>query len=143
MSASDLLPGKGLEGIIAAKSSICWIDGDAGVLAYRGIDIHELAVHSNFEETAYLLWYGHLPNRQQLDTLRRELAAARVLHPRIYDFLRMAPQDAVPMEVLRTAVSMLSFYDADEKENSHDANLRKAYRLTSQIAMIIAVFDRI
>ena len=67
MAASAALPTKGLEGIVATKSSICWIDGDAGVLAYRGIDIHELAVHSDFEETTYLLWYGRLPNRAELD----------------------------------------------------------------------------
>jgi citrate synthase len=143
MSASAVLPGKGLEGIVAAKSSICWIDGAAGVLAYRGIDIHELAVHSDFEETAYLLWYGHLPNRRQLETLHKDLASERVLPPRLYDLLRMVPQDAVPMEVLRTAVSLLSLYDPDEKDNSHDANLRKAIRLTSQTSMIVAVFDRI
>ena len=143
MAASAVLPGKGLEGIVAAKSSICWIDGAAGVLAYRGIDIHELAVHSDFEETAYLLWYGRLPNRQELAQLQKDLAAERKLHPRIYDFLRMVPKEAVPMEVLRTAVSLLSLYDPDENDSSHEANLRKSFRLTSQIAMIVAVFDRL
>lgn len=143
MAASATLPVKGLEGIIATKSSICWIDGAAGVLAYRGIDIHDLADHSDFEETTYLLWYGRLPNKEELTQFRKDLAASRTLNWRIYDFLRMVPHDATPMEVLRTAVSLLSLYDPDEKDSSHDANLRKAYRITSQIAMIVAIFDRI
>ena len=134
---------KGLEGIIATKSSICWIDGEAGVLAYRGIDIHELAEHSNFEETTYLLWFGKLPTPAQLTEFRKELAAARTLNWRIYDFLRSVPHESTPMEVLRTAVSLLSLYDPDEKDSTHDSNVRKAYRLTSQIAMIVAIFDRI
>lgn len=141
--ASAVLPIKGLEGIIATKSSICWIDGEAGVLAYRGIDIHDLANHSNFEETTYLLWFGVLPTESQLADFRRELASARALNWRIYDFLRSVPYESTPMEVLRTAVSLLSLYDPDEKDSTHDSNVRKSYRLTSQIAMIVAIFDRI
>jgi citrate synthase len=141
--ASAVLPIKGLEGIIATKSAICYIDGEAGVLAYRGIDIHELAEHSDFEETTYLLWFGKLPNATELVDFKKELAASRTLNWRIYDFLRMVPHDATPMEVLRTAVSLLSLYDPDEKDSSHDSNVRKGYRITSQIAMIVAIFDRI
>jgi len=140
---STVLPIKGLEGIIATKSSICWIDGDAGVLSYRGIDIHQLAEHSNFEETTYLLWFGVLPTASQLVEFRKELAFSRALNWRIYEFLRNVPTDATPMEVLRTAVSLLSLYDPDEKDSSHESNVRKSYRLTSQIAMIVAIFDRI
>jgi citrate synthase len=134
---------KGLEGIVATTSSICWIDGDAGVLAYRGIDIHKLAEQSNFEETTYLLWNGRLPKAPELDAFRKELAKARVLDPKIVELLRSFPKDVTPMEVLRTAVSALSCYDADEKDNSHDANLRKSFRLTAQIAMLVALYDRI
>jgi citrate synthase len=134
---------KGLEGIVATTSSICWIDGDAGVLAYRGIDIHKLAEQSNFEETTYLLWNGRLPKAGELDVFRRELAKARVLDPKIIELLRSFPKDVTPMEVLRTAVSALSCYDSDEQDNSHDANLRKSFRLTSQIAMLVADYDRI
>jgi citrate synthase len=134
---------KGLEGIVATTSSICWIDGDAGVLAYRGIDIHKLAEQSNFEETTYLLWNGRLPKAGELDVFREELAKARVLDPKIIELLRSFPKDVTPMEVLRTAVSALSCYDADEQDNSHDANLRKSFRLTSQIAMLVADYDRI
>jgi citrate synthase len=134
---------KGLEGIVATTSGVCYIDGDAGVLAYRGIDIHELADHSNFEETCYLLWFGKLPNAGELKELRERLAAERTLDPGIIKFLREAPRTALPMDVLRTAVSALAFYDADNRKNDHDANVRKAIRLTSQIAMIVAAYDRI
>ena len=135
--------GKGLEGIVAANSGICWIDGDAGVLSYRGIDIHDLAVHSNFEETTYLLWNGILPNELALREFQSQLALARSIDHRIIDMLRSFPVSASPMEVLRTAVSALSLYDADEKDNSHDANVRKSYNLTAQIAMLVAIYDRL
>lgn len=135
--------GKGLEGVIAASSGICWIDGEAGVLSYRGIDIHDLADNSTFEETTYLLWNGALPNRLQLREFQSHLAQSRELDGRIVDMLRSFPSSATPMEVLRTTVSALSFYDADEKDNSHDANVRKAYNLTAQIATIVAIYDRL
>jgi citrate synthase len=134
---------RGLEGIVAANSGICWIDGDAGVLAYRGIDIHELAQRSTFEETSYLLWFGALPTASQLAEFRKHLAAARTLPEGILRLLEDLPRNGTPMEVLRTAVSALSFYDPDEKDNTHDANVRKSYRLTSQIALIVATYDRI
>ena len=140
---STAVAGKGLEGIVAANSGICWIDADAGVLAYRGIDIHELAVNSTFEETTYLLWNGILPNQLELREFQAQLALARSIDQRIVDMLRAFPTSATPMEVLRTAVSALSFYDADEKDNSHDANVRKSYNLTAQIAMLVAIYDRI
>ena len=135
--------GKGLEGIVAAHSGICWIDGEEGILSYRGIDIHELAVHSNFEETAFLLWNGKLPTEAELAEFTKKLAEARVVDPAIIELLKSFPKTATPMEVLRTAVSALSFYDADEKDNTHDANVRKAFRLTAQIGMIVAIYDRL
>jgi len=134
---------KGLEGVVATNSSICYIDGDQGILAYRGIDIHELADHSNFEETCYLLWFGRLPKRDELTDLRKKLAAERKLDPAIIDLLRRAPKTALPMDVLRTAVSALSFYDPEDKKNDHEAKVHKAIRLTSQIAMIVTAYDRI
>jgi 2-methylcitrate synthase len=143
MSTAAAQQGRGLEGVVATKSSICWIDGDAGVLSYRGIDIHELATRSTFEETTYLLWFGKLPTADELSGFSANLAAARALDPKILDLLRSVPSSATPMEVLRTAVSLLSMYDADEKDSSHDANVRKSYRLTAQIAMIVAIYDRI
>jgi citrate synthase len=140
---STAVVGKGLEGIVAANSGICWIDGDAGVLAYRGIDIHELAERSNFEETTYLLWFGKLPRRAELDSFCKRLTEARSLDPKMIDLLRSFPKSATPMEVLRTAVSALSFYDPDESDNQHDANVSKSFRLTSQIAMLVAAYDRL
>jgi citrate synthase len=136
--------GKGLEGIVAANSGICWIDGEAGVLAYRGIDIHELAEKSTFEETTYLLWNGRLPNKEELAAFSSELAESRHLDPRVIDLLRYFPKDATPMEILRTVVSSLSFFDTtDEAAVDHDSNVRKSFHLTAQIAMIVAMYDRI
>ena len=140
---STAVAGKGLEGIVAANSGICYIDGEACVLAYRGIDIHELAEKSTFEETTYLLWNGRLPSELELREFSSQLALARSLDQRIIEMLKTFPRSATPMEVLRTTVSALSFYDADEKDSSHDANVRKAYNLTAQIAMIVAIYDRI
>jgi 2-methylcitrate synthase len=136
-------PPKGLEGVVATNSSICYIDGDRGVLAYRGIDIHELADHSTFEETCYLLWFGKLPTRSQLRELKDRLAEERKLDASIIHRLHLAPKHALPMDVLRTLVSALSFYDPEYQKNDHDANVNKAIRLTSQIAMIVAAYDRI
>ena len=134
---------KGLEGVVATTSAICFIDGEKGVLAYRGIDIHELADHSTFEETCYLLWNGRLPTRVQLRELHERLAEERKVDASIITLLRTAPRHALPMDVLRTAVSALSFYDAEEKTNDREANVHKAIRLTSQVSMIVAAYDRI
>jgi citrate synthase len=134
---------KGLEGVTAVNSGICYIDGDQGVLAYRGIDIHELADSSNFEECCYLLWFGRLPNRAELQELRLNMARERKLDASIISLLRQAPKHGLPMDVLRTIVSALSFYDPEEKVNDADANVRKSIRLTSQIAYVVAAYDRI
>src|SRR5437763_1015127 len=134
---------KGLEGVVATTSKICYIDGERGVLAYRGIDIHELAEKSTFEETCYLLWFGKLPTDNELKDLRQRLAAERKLDPAVVQFLRELPKGATPMDVLRTAVSALGLYDREEKNNDHAANVSKAVRLTSQIAMIVAAYDRL
>jgi citrate synthase len=134
---------KGLEGVVATASKICYIDGDQGVLAYRGIDIHELADNSTFEEICYLLWNGSLPSRSELKDLQQRLAAERKLDPAIIEFLRNVPKSSNPMDVLRTAVSTLGLYDPEEKNNDHAANVSKAIRLTSQIAMIVAAYDRL
>ena len=134
---------KGLQDVVANESSICFIDGERGILSYRGIDIHELADHSTFEETTYLLWNGKLPTASELKQFSRHLATARVLPREVIDFLRTLPKTASPMEVLRTTVSLLSVYATDANSTTHEANLRKSFDLTSQIAMIVACFDRI
>jgi citrate synthase len=142
-SVTSLHAPKGLEGVVATTSSICYIDGEQGVLAYRGYDIHDLADHSTFEEVCHLLWFGHLPNPNELKVLSQRLAGERKLNPSILDLLRLAPKHALPMDVLRTVVSALSFYDPEYDRNDHDANVSKAIRLTSQLAMIVANYDRI
>ena len=142
MSTANV-PTRGLEGVVAGNSSICFIDGDQGILSYRGIDIHELADNSTFEEICYLLWYGALPKKKELALLREHLAAERKLNDGVLNLLRQAPRKAPPMSVLRTAISALALYDADAEAMDHEANLRKAIRLVSQTAMLIASYDRI
>src|ERR1700736_6966163 len=101
---SSAVVGKGLAGVVAANSGICWIDGDAGVLAYRGIDIHELAQKSTFEETAYLLWFGKLPNEEELKEFSQHLAEARTLSPDAMNLLGSFPKTQTPMERRGTPV---------------------------------------
>src|SRR5271168_862561 len=104
---------KGLEGVVATTSSICYIDGEQGVLAYRGYDIHDLADRSTFEEVCYLLWFGRLPTADELQTLSLRLASERKLDASIITLLKLAPRHSLPMDVLRTVVSALSFYDPE------------------------------
>src|ERR1700730_3574726 len=142
-SVTSLHAPKGLEGVVATTSSICYIDGDEGVLAYRGYDIHDLADHSTFEEVCYLLWFGRLPKADELKSLKQRMADERKLDASVIALLKMAPKPALPMDVLRTIVSALSFYDPEYDRNDHHPNVNKAIRLTSQIAMIVANYDRI
>src|SRR5258705_7503784 len=93
---------KGLEGVVATTSSICYIDADQGVLAYRGYDIHDLADHSTFEEVCYLLWFGRLPNADELKQIKQRLAEERKLDPSVNKLLQLAPKHALPMDALRT-----------------------------------------
>ncbi|MBP1906714.1 citrate synthase [Paenibacillus turicensis] len=132
---------KGLEGIVAATSSISSIH--AGILTYRGINIDELAEHASYEETAYLLWYGHLPNEEELTELRARLSHHSALPEQIIQQLKMVPKDANPMAVLRTAVSALAFYDEDADHTSKESNQAKAIKLQAQIPTIIAAYARI
>src|SRR5499427_3806932 len=133
----------GLEDVIAGESSICYIDGNKGILAYRGYNIHELATNSTFEETCYLLWFGRLPKQPELDDLSRKLASSRAVPQQVIDAMKALPKTALPMEVLRTTVSMLSMYDSEAEDMSPEANLRKAIRLTAQTATIVTAFHRI
>jgi len=134
---------RGLEDVVAGSSAICYIDGENGILAYRGIDIHELADNATFEEVTYLLWHGKLPTRSELAEFSLQLARERKLDAQIISLLRQAPRHALPMDVLRTIVSSLSFFDPEEKVNTKEANYHKAQRLFSQIAMVVAAYDRI
>src|SRR5580692_6858885 len=132
----------GLEGIIAAESQICYIDGDAGILSYRGFNIHTLAEKATFEEVGFLLWRGVLPKQAELDALKKELVAHREIPAEVTAFLKQTGKSA-PMDVLRTAVSMLSLYDPMAKDMSPEANATKAVKLMSQTATIVTTFDRL
>ncbi len=142
MTTTSAKPG-GLEDVVAATSAICEVDGKEGRLLYYGIDVKDLAAHSSFEETVYLLWHGRLPARDELATLREGLAAERALPVEVSRMLRDFPKEAVPMEVLRTAVSLLSMYDPDDADNGREANVRKATRLVAQTPTIVAALQAI
>lgn len=133
---------RGLKGVYFDRSRVCYIDGRAGELRYRGYSIHDLAEHSTFEETCYLLLKGELPTRPQLEAFTAELKAARALPPAIYDVIRTV-KNAHPMDVLRTAVSALSAFDPETADKSIEATLRKGIRLTSQVPMIVAAHEHI
>ena len=135
-SESKVAVHRGLKDICFDRSPTTFIDGRAGKLRYRGYSIHDLAEHSNFEETAYLLLYGELPNADQFAEFDAELKASRALPAPIYDIIR-ATQDAHPMDVLRTAVSALAAFDPEVNDNSLAATRRKGIRLTSQVPIIV------
>jgi len=135
--------GAGLEGVVAAESSIGDVDGVNGVLIYQGLNIHDLAEHSTFEETVFLLWHGRLPQREELDALRSELAASRRLPAEALELMRDFPHDAEPMDVLRTAVSALAFYDKGSRDLSREGALRTATKLTAQLPVVVATFERL
>lgn len=132
---------RGLEGVVAAQSSICSIVD--GVLSYGGINVDELAENATFEEVVYLLWHGALPKRDQLETLKKQLGANAVVPPEVIDSIRSYPQGVHPMAALRTAVSSLALYDAEAQDMSSEANYRKAIRLMAQTPTIVAAFERI
>jgi citrate synthase len=134
--------GAGLEGVVAAESQICYIDGAAGILSYQGFNIHTLAENATFEEVIYLLWHGRLPKQAELNDLKSNLAAARPIPAEVTAFLAGAGKKP-PMDVLRTAVSMLGLYDPDARENSIEASTGKALRLMAQTATIVTTFDRL
>jgi citrate synthase len=132
----------GLEGVVAAATETSLVDGKNGRLVYRGYDIDDLAAHSTYEEVCHLVWYGRLPSRRELTELQAGLASQRELPEEIERLIGESPAGAHPMDVLRTAVSALGMYDPDARDNSHEANLRKAIRLTAQVPTIVAYFER-
>src|SRR5579871_3090274 len=132
----------GLEGIVAAESEICFIDGDRGILSYRGFNIHTLADNATFEEVIYLLWHGALPKQSELNALKAGLVKYRPIPKEVVSFLGTVTK-MPPMDVLRTAVSMLGLYDPQARDNSIEASVEKAARLMSQTATIVTTFDRV
>jgi len=135
--------GAGLRDVVVAPSSICFIDGEAGLLAYGGYNIHELAENSTFEEVVFLLWNGRLPNKSELAELDAALDANRMVPAELIAMMKSFPKNAIPMDSLRTAVSALAFFDPDQGDNSPEARKRKAIRLTAQFGTIVAAIDRI
>ena len=133
---------RGLQGIYADRTETTYIDGKEGTLEYRGYSIHDLAENSTFEEVAYLLLYGSLPNKTELNKLDQELKAARGLPTPILDIIAQI-KAAHPMDVLRTAVSALSAYDPDSGDKSPEATYRVGIRLTSQVSEIIMAHHNI
>src|SRR5579864_3685353 len=142
MALTTTASGAGLEGVIAGESEICFIDGDEGILSYRGYNIHTLANHATFEEVIFLLWNGRLPRQSELDELKTQLVEHRPIPKTLVDFLGTVGK-AEPMDVLRTAVSMLSLYDPEARDQSPVANARKAVKLMAQTATIVTTFDRL
>jgi citrate synthase len=135
--------GAGLEGVVATSSKICYIDGDKGILSYSGYNIHTLADHASFEEVICLLWNGKLPLPNELQKLKTSLTAERELPREVTAFLKSAPKGASAMDVLRTAISMLSLYDPAAGDMSTEANTAKAIRLMARVATIVTSFDRL
>jgi citrate synthase len=133
---------RGLEGVVVASTSISKVDGDKGALIYRGIDIHELAQNSTFEETVWLLWQGSLPEDDVLRRFSADLQRDRAVPEPVLDIVRRAPRQADTMATLRTAVSALSAHDPDAEDNSLEAQRRKARRLTASLATLVAAIGR-
>ena len=141
MSTAEGKPRGGLEDVVAATSSICYLDGNQGVLAYYGYDIHDLARGASFEEVCYLLWHGRMPNRTELGDLQSQLAADRPLDESILRLMKQLPAND-GMDMLRTLTSALGQYDPLTGDNTPQANYRKAVRLTAQMASIVATYGR-
>lgn len=133
----------GLEGVVAAPSAICLIDGEAGRLIYRGYEIDDLVEHCSFEETAYLLWHTDLPDKSQLAQLRKDFSNSMGMPTSVMNVLKALPTTTQPMDALRTACSALAGEDPDLKSNEPDADYRKAIRLTAQFPTIVCAFHRL
>lgn len=134
---------RGLEGVIALSSELSYIDGQEGTLIYRGYNIRDLALGTSFEEVAHLLWKGALPEAGELERLNAQLRAERALPPLVLELLEKTPEEANPMAVLRSAVSLLALFDHEADDASPEANLRKAIRLTARIPTVIAAYARL
>ncbi len=134
---------KGLDDVYVKESSICLVDGIEGRLLYRGWDIRDLAAHSSFEETVYILIHGRLPTQEELAETKRALGEVRGIGTEVVKLLRCMPQDAPPIDVLRTAVSYLSNFDSERDDPTRGANMRKAQRLIGKMPTLVAAHHRI
>ena len=134
---------KGLDNVYVKESKICFIDGEASKLFYRGYSIDDLSEHSTFEETTYLLIYGWLPTKSQLDEFKGRIESHRTLEPGVLQLIRSCPASSDPMDVLRTAVSALGVYDPHPMADSIEERIDKALRILAKTPTIITAFDRI
>lgn len=134
----------GLRGVVAAQSSIGDVNGEEGILIYQGYDIHDLAEHSTFEEVIYLLWNGRLPKQEELDELNAQIRANYAIPSEIVDLMKTFPKDADPMDVLRTSVSALGFYDKETAHKTDRENaVKAAIKLTAQFPTVVTAWERI
>src|SRR4030095_14102168 len=136
----------GLRGVVAASSSIGDVNGEKGELIYQGLNIHDLATKSTFEEVVFLLWNGRLPKRAELDELRQSLAASYQLPGEIVDLMKgmyaRVPKGSEPMDALRTVVSAMAMFDEESRDLSREASIRVATRLTARFPTIVAAIER-
>jgi len=142
MSSTITPTAAGLEGVVAGESEICYIDGYEGILSYRGYNIHTLADSATFEEVIWLLWKGWLPKQAELDKLKADIFAHYSIPAQVLEFIK-ANLKATPMDLLRTAVSMLSLYDPQAKDMSPEANQLKATKLMAQTSTIVSSLGRL
>ena len=133
----------GLRGVVAAQSAIGDVNGDEGKLIYQGYDIHDLAEHSTFEEVVFLLWNGRLPSSDELAALNEEIRANYDAPAEVIALMKQFPKDADPMDVLRTSVSSLDFFDKDGHGTDRENAMKAAIKLTAQIGTLSAAWDRI
>jgi len=133
----------GLRGVLAATSSVSDVNGEKGQLIFQGYDIHDLAANSTFEEVVFLLWHKRLPTSSELDELRQAIARAYDLPDEIIGIMKRIPHEADPIDVLRTVVSALEFFDPNSRDISREASLRTAVKLTAQFPTIVATAERI
>jgi citrate synthase len=142
-----VVPTTGLEGVVAAQSEVCFIDGQQARLSYRGYDVADLAEYSSFEEVLYLLWHGRLPNRDELEGISVRLSRERNIPGALLETMKTIfttlGSEVSAMDTLRSMISFLSFYDPDLSDNSYEANIRRAIELTAKSATVVAAADRI
>jgi citrate synthase len=143
MSTESTAATAGLRGVVAAQSAIGDVNGEEGKLIYQGYDIHDLAEHSTFEEVVFLLWNGRLPKQDELDELTEKIRANYKVPGEIIAGMKYMPKDADPMDVLRTCVSALDFYDKDGHHTDRESAMHSAVKITGQIGTIAAAWDRI
>jgi len=134
---------EGLRGVVAAQSAIGDVDGEKGILIYQGYNIHDLAEHSTFEEVIFLLWNGRLPKVDELEDLKERLRRNYEAPAEVIALMKQFPKTADPMDVLRTAVSSLDFYDENGHGTDREHAVKAAVRLTGQIGTIASAWDRI